>query len=315
MPFDHDPIQASIEPAIHELGARLADEVRAIVDQVVAEAAHAQEEAVASARTAALAEAAERTERQLADARTEERRAAEAETQCSLEAEVAQKIAGAVAAAHDRAREGELTAASRLLESIRGFDGAASLSEVLDVLAMAAARETSRVAVLVMRNGRLTGWKLTGFGAQDAHPKAIDLALDEAGLLGVAATAVRPVTSRESHGAGEPAFLTRPIDQFGLAVPLVVGGRTVALVYADSVTHEGRQAAGSSAWPDVVEVLARHAGRCLEAMTAIKATTGASPRLWPSPGAGVRRSDSPAAPPPAATDTSMVHVQSDARQE
>ena len=40
-----------------------------------------------------------------------------------------------------------------------------------------------------------------------------------------------------------------------------------------------------SSWPEVIEILARHAARCLEAQTAQKsaATTPSSPRFWVPP--------------------------------
>ena len=77
-------------------------------------------------------------------------------------------------------------ALGRLLAGIRALDGATSLSETLDALALAAAREASRAAVLVVRSERLQGWKLTGFADRDSQPKAIDLGLNEGGVIGEA---------------------------------------------------------------------------------------------------------------------------------
>jgi hypothetical protein len=194
-----------------------------------------------------------------------------------------------------RERESEMAAITRLLESIRGLDGATSLSEVLDALGLAAGREASRAAVLVLRNDRLLGWKLAGFGPRDTQPKLIDLSLPDAGVAGLAVGSARPVTTRDTQSAADgPGFAHLPDDRMGLAVPVIVGGRVVAVVYADGVTHDGREQVVPSSWPEVIEILARHAARCLEALTVQKAATQApSPRFWVPPGS----KNAPAQPP------------------
>lgn len=200
------------------------------------------------------------------------------------EAKAAEALKESVAAAGAREREAELAAVTRLVESIRGLDGAASLSEVLDALGQASGREASRAALFVLRNERLLGWKLSGFGQRDSQPKTIDLGLTEAGVIGLAVGAARPVTTRDSQTAAEgPGFTHLPADRMGFAVPVIVGGRVVAVVYADSVTQDGREHAVPSGWPEVIEVLARHAARCLEALTAQRATSTPSPRFWVPP--------------------------------
>jgi len=201
-------------------------------------------------------------------------------------AQAEQAIKDSVRAAQLREREAEMAALSRLLESIRGLDGATTLSEVLDALGQAAARESSRAAVLVLRNERLLGWKLSGFGPRDSQPKAIDLGLNEGGVVALAVNAARAITTRDnSTGAGGPEFAELPVDRMGFAVPVIVGGRVVAVVYADSAGGDGREHLVPSGWPEVIEVLARHAARCLEALTVQKPTTSPSPRFWVPPGA------------------------------
>ncbi len=188
------------------------------------------------------------------------------------EAKAAEELKSAVAAARVKEREIDMAAISRLLESIRGLDGATSLSEVLDALALAAAREAARAAVVVLRNDRIQGWRMSGFGPRDAQPKSIDLALAESGVVGLAIGAARPVTTRDSQTAAiGPGFETLPSDKMGLAVPVIVGGRVVAVVYADAVSISGQQERPvPSGWPELIEILARHAGRCLEALTSQK---------------------------------------------
>jgi hypothetical protein len=66
-------------------------------------------------------------------------------------------------------------------------------------------------------------------------------------------------------------------------VPVRVGGDTVAVVYADNagVTHKEVP----SAWPEAVEMLARHAARCLEVVTVAKVSRPSAPipEAAPSP--------------------------------
>jgi hypothetical protein len=190
------------------------------------------------------------------------------------QAKAADELKAAVASARVKEREIEMAGVSRLLESIRGLDGATTLSEVLDALALAAAREAARAAVVVLRSERIHGWKLTGFGPRDSQPKLIDLPLAESGVIALAVGAARAVTTRDSATASVgPGFERLSTDRMGLAVPVVVGGRVVAVVYADAVTMDGHDRPVPSCWPELIEVLARHAGRCLEALTTQKTAT------------------------------------------
>jgi hypothetical protein len=184
------------------------------------------------------------------------------------QAQAADDLKAAVASARVKEREIEMAGVTRLLESVRGLDGATTLSEVLDALALAAAREAARAAVVVLRGERIQGWKMSGFGPRDPQPKSIDLPLAESGVIGLAVGAARAVTTRDSQSAAMgPGFETLPADRMGLAVPVIVGGRVVAVVYADAVTLDGKERPVPSSWPELIEVLARHAGRCLEALT------------------------------------------------
>jgi hypothetical protein len=225
------------------------------------------------------------------------------------QAKAAEELKAAVADARVKEREIEMAGVSRLLESVRGLDGATSLSEVLDALALAAAREAARAAVVVLRADRIQGWRMTGFGARDTQPKSIDLSLTESGVIGLAVAAARAVTTRDGQSAGiGPGFETLPQDRMGLAVPVIVGGRVVAVVYADAVTLDGHERHVPSSWPELIEVLARHAGRCLEALTTQKT---AAPRIQPpsaASGASGTTSASGASSAPPAGPTAMMQI-------
>lgn len=324
-----DRIRTSVDQALQVLATDLLsisnDEVRRQVgeaevrlrtelDQRLAERADQQREQTAEAMRAAVqaegarvaAEAERRFQTQLQDAV----KAATAQRLAEAEHRFEAELKAAVAEAEDRAvaateasvaavraseREQEIAGMTRLVESIRGLDGAASLSEVLDALALAAARETDRAAVVMVKGDHVVGWRLSGFGTRDAHPKSIDLPVRETGVIGLAATSARAAATGDGDTEG-PGFEPLPPDRRGLAVPVLVGGRVVAVLYADGVAGEGQDEPGiPSTWPEVVEVLARHAGRCLEALTAQKVST-------PGTGAGTRLSGShPVAVPAAPT--------------
>jgi hypothetical protein len=122
---------------------------------------------------------------------------------------------------------------------------------------------------------------MSGFGPRDKQPKSIDLTLAESGVIGMAVGSARAVTTRDSQSAAAgPGFETLPADRMGLAVPVIVGGRVVAVIYADGVTLDGHERPVPSGWPEVIEVLARHAGRCLEALTTQRAAAP-PPRIQP----------------------------------
>lgn len=274
--------QARIAEAEHAAQARIAEAEQAAqarVAEAEGSARVALDAAVATARAEDRDVAAREIRRQV-EAEVElkmfdELAAAESRMQVALadsETRAADALREAVAAARARERDVEMAGVTRLLESIRGLDGATSLSEVLDALALAGAREAARAAVVVLRADRILGWKVSGFGSRDTQPKSIDLAVNESGVIGMAVTSARVVTTRDGHGAATgPGFEILPADRMGLAVPVIVGGRVVAVIYADGFTLDGQERLVPSGWPEVIEVLARHAGRCLEALTTQRA--------------------------------------------
>jgi hypothetical protein len=267
--------QAAIEEAAADTKRQIEEAeslVRAATEQAIVEARD-DERAKVATEIRKLVEAEAESRINEADAAAELRMKA---ALADADARAEQRLRDGVGEARAREREAEMAALTRLLESIRGLDGASSLSEVLDALGQAAGREASRAAVLVLRNDRLLGWKLNGFGSRDTQPKTIDMSLTESGVIGAAAGAARPVTTRDNPAAAEgPGFAPLPPDRMGFAVPVIVSGRVVAVIYADGAS-EGREHVVPSGWPEVIEVLARHAARCLEALTAQR--TAASPR-------------------------------------
>lgn len=275
-------IRQSVGLALDDMRARMESEVRAIAQELVASAAEERHLAVASARDESRAEADERLHAIERDAEARVRAATEA-TEARVRAELE-----ALAAANPRPGEcdTELGDLTPLIDAVRSLDAASSLSEVLDRLGEAAGRQSVRAALVVVRGGRVQGWRLSGFGALDAQPKSFDLGLADVGIIGTAAAGHGVVSTRD--GGNAPAFAELPADRLGFAAPVVVGGRAVAVVYADTGLSREREVPGE--WLEMTEILARHAGRCLEALTA-RRTVQAAPRFW------VPSSAAPPSPP------------------
>lgn len=218
------------------------------------------------------------------------RRAAEAEAEEVVIAQLATAQAQAdrrVNEAADRTRtdahQSELANAARLVDAVRTLDDARALGEVLDTLVECAGREVDRAAVLVVKGDRLRGFRLAGF--PDAGPaKNIEVDLDDAGLPGaVVRTGIsvsRPIVAPgDEQGTRQPAlppFAQTAGVRHAMALPIVVGGQVVAVLYADAPRPDTPSA--SSRWPAVLEILARHASRVLEAMTVQQAAGFSLPR-------------------------------------
>ena len=254
-----------------------------------------QERASLEAALAAATAEAERhaLERRAVEARLEQRAAA-------AEQALVQEHAGAAASLHaaERAREEALTVAraaerqlqlstiERTLASVRAISDAKSLTDVLGALVHAAGTEAPRVAVLIVNGQQLQLWKAVGFG-EGQHPSA-QLTLARAGILGEAVQAASVVST--SAGAA-PEFADLPDNRAAIAVPITVGGQSVAVLYAD----DGADAptAVPASWPELVQILGRHAAVCLSHLTAVR--TAQAMRATARPAADAAAATNPSA--------------------
>ncbi len=206
-----------------------------------------------------------------------------------------------------RAADLERTAAvSRLLDAVRHLDAQPTLTDVLDTLTELVAEEAGRAAVFVASDGDMRGWRFAGFGPEAGEARSRILKGSDAGFLSLAIgsrqTRVLPAGRARIDADRPPAFTALPGDRSALAVPVLIGGETMVLVYADDVHAESQSIL--SQWSDAVELLARHAGHRLAALTADRAValaTGngaifqpanvAGSRLEPAPGIGKSEAD------------------------
>jgi hypothetical protein len=274
-----------IEKARADAGKDI-DEARADADKAKAEAESARAEAdLARAETLA---AREQAKQEIARAEGEidtNRKAAAVEAEEVLIARLTaahtvseRKTAEAVDRAHTDSHQSELSRAARLADAIRNLDEARGLSEVLERLVQCSGHEVDRAAVLLVKGERLTGWGLAGFAPGGPSAKSIDLGVEEAGLAGAVLTsgvaASRP--SDAADGPGLPPFAGNAGDRHAMALPVRVGGEVVAVLYADA--PRVNEPSSDARWPAILEVLARHASRVLEAMTVQQAAGLSLPR-------------------------------------
>ena len=231
----------------------LAQELAARAEEVRAETAAEHEASLARERTRAMAERAE-------------------------------AISAAVAVAREQAALGVV---SRLLDAVRRLDEQVTLGGVLDALADLAGAEAGRAAVLLAAEGGLRSRRLVGFDAPAEEVGPV-LLPSEAGVVAQALEerrSVPVVRSAEDASQGRPpAFAMLPEDCAGVAVPVSIGGEPRVAVYADEGT--GGRGSDSARWIPVVELLARHAGARLEALTAERAAAYARDAVRGAPGGG-----------------------------
>ncbi len=258
-------VATSLEAAERDAAARLADAVASAEARAHAEAdanlqqARADAERVRGAADATLHQA--RADAGRAQVEAAEARAETTDLRAQLERQSQSADEAAAAARADAARSA--AAADRLLDAIRAIDRARSLTEILDTFAGCAAREAARVSFLVVRGDTLRVWRFVGFGGNLDDRPAVDVPLEAAGLL---TDAVRSRTAQMATVGDTPSFAPLADGQPRLAVPLVLAGEAVAVLYADQ-DGSGDEAPGRH-WTNAIEVMARHASRALEVVTA-----------------------------------------------
>jgi len=192
----------------------------------------------------------------LEQGRFDGRHAAEEESRAAVDA--------AVAAIRAEVGSAAQAGIERLIDGVRALDRANTLAETLEMLASCAGREAARVGVLLVRGNRLQAFRFIGFETAER-----EFPLDEGSVLAQAIRS-RAAATTEAGGASEPpGFAALDSAHACFAVPLVLAGQVVAVLYADQ--QGSSQATTTGSWPEALELLTRHAARCIEALTAMKA--------------------------------------------
>jgi chemotaxis protein histidine kinase CheA len=278
-------IAAAVERALSEARAEHDDSLTESKRAMTAEHEAALKDAHATSEAATTFAIAAAVERAVAEAKAEAvtaletaRLAADREKDeqiAQTEARAAGDVKAAVAETLASEREADLAAIERLLVTIRTIDGSRSMGEILDALAGHALIESGRLAVFLVRDGKVQGWRLRGFGDADGKARDIELPLDEAGVIGRAVRGHQcaATSDRDPHAGDAPALppgslLAVPEGRAGFAAPVCVGGEAVAAVYADEGAAAEPQV--PCTWPELIEIIARHASRCLELLMAAR---------------------------------------------
>jgi hypothetical protein len=166
------------------------------------------------------------------------------------------------AAVHAAERDSQLAALDRLLAAVRAIDGAQSLIDALTAALDAAALEAPRAALYLANGGELQLWRAREFPGASA---SIGIPLQSEGVVPQAA---RTCAAVSTSSAAPPPLAGLPEDRAGLAVPILVGGQAVAVLYADDGAAE--PGAVPTAWPEAVQVIACHVSTALAHLTAVR---------------------------------------------
>lgn len=285
---------ARLEEARAEWSGRLQSEVAAARSEVertmVAESMRARVEAEQAA-----ADAAAQARRELEQAVAGERKRAGdeiarlttelAESRAALDAE----RASAEIAIADARKTSAISAAAGngtvgILDAIRAIDDSTSLSTALAAVTRGAASQAPRAAMFVVHGSELHEWPVAGVAGVDAGPIRADGR--EAGFLSDVLRTGEPVTIGEQGGT-LPAFARLPQGRSATAVPFTLGGRPVAVLYAD----EGNNGQPSGPWRDTIQILGRHAAALLAYLTAVKTAQAMGLVGGAAPGAGAEPPD------------------------
>jgi chemotaxis protein histidine kinase CheA len=205
-------------------------------------------------------------ELQRAHAHAEEIRAAAArELDQAKEAFQAERSAAAdaVAAVHE-APSGPRRGASEVLSALRAIDESSSLTAALAAAVRGAALESPRVALFIVNGAVLQEWPVDGVPSVDAGP--IRSNGREAGFLADVLRRGEALTIDGTNGAVAPAFAGLARGRRAIAVPFVLGGQPVAVLYAD----EGANGEPLDSWLETVQIVGRHAASVVTSLTVVR---------------------------------------------
>lgn len=179
----------------------------------------------------------------------------------------------------DEARAGEheavLAEIDRLRRGMSRLDDARTLSEILDALSDTLRTQVDRLAVTKVTDTDVLLWQSHGF-EPDLDGQAVRLAANRPGVLARVIETGVPCFVQPSDGDGDDdlGFARLPSSAAGFVAPVLVDEHVIALVYADG---PGAPDTSYRTWPEVVGVLTKHAGRCLDALSALMRATGSAP--------------------------------------
>ena len=196
--------------------------------------------------------------------------------------------------------------ASELLISMRAIDDAASLTDALAAAVRGAALESPRAALFVVNGAVLQEWPVDGVPPVHAGPIRIDGR--EAGFLAEVMRSGETVML-DGPGAEAPMFSGLSPGRRAIAVPFVLDGRPVAVLYAD----EGSDGQPLASWLETVQILGRHATSVVTSLTAVRTAQAMGFIARRSAGGANGGAAAVAEPPPAASEDEVQSARRYAR--
>lgn len=174
-------------------------------------------------------------------------------------------------------------------------------SEIMAAVLQSAAGFAGRCALFVRRGDGFTFWRGEGFAAETASRlKSISAPTSQPGVFKEVAEnllGVSSVRTAEAMPEALVAALADAAEETLVLFPVVVQGRAVAALYADSGAKTG------SVEPSALEILARVTGLSLETAAGRAAASAAHPVVAPAPASAAAATPAPGAavipPPPA----------------
>jgi putative methionine-R-sulfoxide reductase with GAF domain len=242
------------------------------------EADQATAESVARVREEVEQALGAERQRAHAELEAERQRAArelDAERQRLEAALTAEPTQAAVTEAHATERQSQLASVERLFRSVAAISRARSLSAILTELVHGAAAEGTRAALFMVDGDQLRLFNEQGF--VNALSLATPVAAD--GILGEALRRGDAVSATDARDV--PSFACLSADRAALAVPLIAGGYSVAVLYADDGRSGDSEA--PAAWPEAIQVLVRHAAACAAFFTLLRTSAALSMRTGEGP--------------------------------
>jgi len=261
---------SQIEDA-RSVAASQVDDVQRRADEQIAETRRDLEAQVEEVRRRARADL-ENARTELETARGEAEEVVIAQL-AAAHAQAERKIEAAIDRTRTDAHQAELAYTAKLVDAMRRLDDSRTLAELLDALTECAAKQVERAAMLIVRGDKLRVLRLAGFAGERPTD---DLDMTAAGLAGAVVnsgvTLSRAGIEPGEDGTRQPALPSFAQDagaRHAVALPILVGGRVVAVLYGDAERSDSPST--TSRWPATLEVLVRHASRALEAVTVQRA--------------------------------------------
>ncbi len=260
-----DGIAEAHAEAERRMAAEIADARTEAEHRAVAESMRARVDAeqAAAEATAALRR---QMEQALADERATGRQALEAEraraertlteSRAALDAERRRTTDAVAAGRHD----GGSFDSGRMAGALRAIDQATSLTGVLRAVVQAAALEAPRATLFIVNGPQLDEWTAPDIASLSAGTMRVDGR--EAGFLSSLLQRGEPIAS--GPGLLPPFFAGLPPDRRAFAVPFMLDGQPVAVLYAD----EGQAGDARAGWMDAIQVLGRYAAAAAACITA-----------------------------------------------